>query len=287
MASARSIVVGGVPIGGGAPVSVQSMTTTKTHDVDATLAQIDRLREAGVDIVRVAVPGIPDADALPAIVARRRRADHRRHPLQRLAGAARRWTRASQPCASTPATSAATTGSSRSCASAPSETGTPLRIGANSGSLPEHLRWTATADPVGALVRAAMEEVELLERLDFHDFKISVKSSSVPVMIEAYRRLAAQVDYPLHLGVTEAGHAARRAPSSRLDRDRRAARARHRRHDPRLAHDRPGRGGARRPFDDPAGPRAAQVRPDADRLPVVRPHERRGARARARGASAA
>jgi (E)-4-hydroxy-3-methylbut-2-enyl-diphosphate synthase len=84
-------------------------------------------------------------------------------------------------------------------------TKTPLRIGANSGSLPDHLRPMATADPAGALVAAAMEEVELLERLGFHDFKISVKSSSVPTMIEAYRRLAAKVPYPLHLGVTEAG----------------------------------------------------------------------------------
>jgi (E)-4-hydroxy-3-methylbut-2-enyl-diphosphate synthase len=84
-------------------------------------------------------------------------------------------------------------------------TSTPLRIGANSGSLPEHLKPMATADPAGALVAAALEEVELLERLDFRAFKISVKSSSVPVMIEAYRRLAAKVPYPLHLGVTEAG----------------------------------------------------------------------------------
>jgi (E)-4-hydroxy-3-methylbut-2-enyl-diphosphate synthase len=80
-----------------------------------------------------------------------------------------------------------------------------MRIGANSGSLPEHLRWTATADPAGALVTAALEEVEILERLGFHDFKISVKSTSVPVMMEAYRRLSEAVDYPLHLGVTEAG----------------------------------------------------------------------------------
>jgi (E)-4-hydroxy-3-methylbut-2-enyl-diphosphate synthase len=85
------------------------------------------------------------------------------------------------------------------------ETSTPLRIGANSGSLPEHLKWTATSDPIGALVKAAMEEVELLEQLGFHDFKISVKSTSVPVMIGAYRMLAGLVPYPLHLGVTEAG----------------------------------------------------------------------------------
>jgi (E)-4-hydroxy-3-methylbut-2-enyl-diphosphate synthase len=80
-----------------------------------------------------------------------------------------------------------------------------MRIGANSGSLPDHLRWTATADPVGALVQAAMEEVEILEELGFHDFKISVKSTSVPVMIGAYRALSERVPYPLHLGVTEAG----------------------------------------------------------------------------------
>jgi len=203
MASARGIVVGGVPIGGGAPVSVQSMTVTKTHDVAATLAEIGRLREAGVDIVRVAVPGIPDAEALPAIVA--------------AAGVpiiADIHFNASLALRSMDAGVAAVRinpgnigGDDRveQVVRRAQQTGTPLRIGANSGSLPDHLRWTATADPAGALVTAAMEEVELLQRLDFHDFKISVKSTSVPVMIEAYQRLAAQVDYPLHLGVTEAG----------------------------------------------------------------------------------
>jgi (E)-4-hydroxy-3-methylbut-2-enyl-diphosphate synthase len=82
-----------------------------------------------------------------------------------------------------------------------------MRIGANSGSLPDHLRQFATNDPAGALVEAALEEVRLLERLDYREFKISVKSSSVPVMIQAYRRLSEQVPYPLHLGVTEAGPA--------------------------------------------------------------------------------
>ena len=87
------------------------------------------------------------------------------------------------------------------------QTATPMRIGANSGSLPDHLRQFATNDPAGALVEAALEEVRLLERLDYREFKISVKSSSVPVMIQAYRRLSEQVPYPLHLGVTEAGPA--------------------------------------------------------------------------------
>jgi (E)-4-hydroxy-3-methylbut-2-enyl-diphosphate synthase len=87
------------------------------------------------------------------------------------------------------------------------ETKTPMRIGANSGSLPDHLRQFATSDPAGALVEAALEEVRLLERLEYRDFKISVKSSSVPVMIQAYQRLSQRVPYPLHLGVTEAGPA--------------------------------------------------------------------------------
>ena len=120
--------------------------------------------------------------------------------------------------------------------------GIPMRIGANSGSLPKHLEELAQEDQAEALVEAALEEVRLLETLDYHDFKISVKSSHVPTMIRAYRMLSAQVPYPLHLGVTEAG-----TPFDRLDqerrRHRRAARRRDRRHDPRLAHRRPGRGG--------------------------------------------
>ena len=100
-----------------------------------------------------------------------------------------------------------------------------MRIGANSGSLPDHLRQFATADPAGALVEAALEEVRLLERLDFREFKISVKSSSVPVMIQAYQRLAQKVPYPLHLGVTEAGP---RVHGHRQERDRHRYAARHR-----------------------------------------------------------
>lgn len=203
MASTRQISVGGVAIGGGAPVVVQSMTTTKTHDADATLVQIGRLRDAGCEIVRVAVPGLPDIAALPRIVAEAGLpiiADiHFNASLALKAmdagvaavrinpgniGGVERVTEVVERARAT---------------------STPMRIGANSGSLPEHLRWTATADPVGALVQAAMEEVELLERLDFHDFKISVKSTSVPVMMGAYKRLSELVSYPLHLGVTEAG----------------------------------------------------------------------------------
>jgi (E)-4-hydroxy-3-methylbut-2-enyl-diphosphate synthase len=203
MASARQISVGGVPIGGGAPVVVQSMTLTKTADVEATLAQIGELAGAGCELVRVAVPGRDAADALPEIVAG-----------SRLPVIADIHFNASLALRAMDAGVAAVRINPGNIGGADrveqvvrraKETGTPMRIGANSGSLPDHLRQYATNDPAGALVQAALEEVEVLERLDFHDFKISVKSTSVPVMIQAYQRLAERVPYPLHLGVTEAG----------------------------------------------------------------------------------
>jgi (E)-4-hydroxy-3-methylbut-2-enyl-diphosphate synthase len=198
MASARQINVGGVPIGGGAPVVVQSMTTTKTHDAEATLDQIRRLADAGCELVRVAVPGLPDVEALPRIVAE--------SPVPIIADIHFNSSLALKAMDAGVASVRINPGNIggpdkvREVVRKAQETGTPMRIGANSGSLPEHLRWTATADPVGALVQA-----EVLEELDFHDFKISVKSTSVPVMINAYRALSQRVDYPLHLGVTEAG----------------------------------------------------------------------------------
>ena len=133
-----------------------------------------------------------------------------------------------------------------------------MRIGANSGSLPDHLRQFATNDPAGALVEAALEEVRLLERLDYREFKISVKSSSVPVMIQAYRRLSEKVPYPLHLGVTEAGPVFTGTVKSAIGIGSLLAR-RHRRHDAGLAHRRPGRGGQGR-VGDPAGRSACGTR---------------------------
>src|SRR3954467_4103992 len=203
MASEKQITVGGVPIGGGAPVVVQSMTTTETADVEATLAQTRALAEAGCDLVRVAVPGRADADALPAIVAG--------SPLPVIADIHFNASLALRALDAGVAAVRINPGNIggpdkvEKVVERAKAAGTPMRIGANSGSLPEHLRWTATADPAGALVKAAMEEVEILERLDFHDFKISVKSTSVPVMMEAYRRRSELVPCPLHLGVTEAG----------------------------------------------------------------------------------
>src|SRR5437762_4406936 len=203
MPSQRQISVGGVRIGGGAPVAVQSMTLTKTHDVEATTAQIAALASAGCEIVRVAVPKTEDADALPMIV--------RFSPIPVIADI---HFNASLALRAIDAGVAAVRinpgnigGDDRVAAvvKAAKARGIPMRIGANSGSLPKHLTDLAQHDQAEALVEAALEEVRLLESLDFRDFKISVKSSHVPTMIRAYRMLSAKVPYPLHLGVTEAG----------------------------------------------------------------------------------
>jgi (E)-4-hydroxy-3-methylbut-2-enyl-diphosphate synthase len=203
MASDRQIVVGGVPIGGSAPVAVQSMTLTKTHDVEATTAQIAALASAGCEIVRVAVPKTEDADALSKIV--------RLSPIPVIADIhfnASLALRAIEAGVAAVRINPGNIGGPEKVelvVKAAKKAGTPMRIGANSGSLPKHLADVAHRDQAEALVAAALEEVELLEKLDFYDFKISVKSSHVPTMIRAYRMLSDRVPYPLHLGVTEAG----------------------------------------------------------------------------------
>src|SRR6266540_3145613 len=203
MASERHISVGNIRIGGGAPVVVQSMTLTKTHDVEATTAQIAALASAGCEVVRVAVPKGEDADALPKIV--------RLSPLPVIADIhfnASLALRAIEGGVAAVRINPGNIGGSAKVAEvvrAAQKAGIPMRIGANSGSLPKHLADLAQRDQAEALVEAALEEVRLLESLDFRDFKISVKSSHVPTMIRAYRMLAAKVPYPLHLGVTEAG----------------------------------------------------------------------------------
>jgi (E)-4-hydroxy-3-methylbut-2-enyl-diphosphate synthase len=203
MASERQIDVGGVKIGGGAPVVVQSMTLTKTHDVEATTAQIAALASAGCEIVRVAVPKTEDAEALGRLV--------RLSPIPVIAdihfNASLALKAIEQDVAAVRINPGNIGGSDKvaQVVRAAQKAGIPMRIGANSGSLPKHLADLAQRDQAQALVEAALEEVRLLESLDFRDFKISVKSSHVPTMIRAYRMLAAKVPYPLHLGVTEAG----------------------------------------------------------------------------------
>ncbi len=203
MASERQIKVGNVPIGGGAPVVVQSMTLTKTHDVDATMAQIGELVSAGCEVVRVAVPKNEDAAALPKLVY-----------LSPIPVIADIHFNASLALKAVDAGVAAVRinpgnigGPDKVAAvvEAAKARGIPMRIGANSGSLPKHLLELAREDTAEALVEEALEQVRLLESMDYYDFKISVKSSSVPTMIRAYRMLSEKVPYPLHLGVTEAG----------------------------------------------------------------------------------
>src|SRR5919112_6596934 len=203
MASERQIKVGGVPVGGGAPVAVQSMTLTKTHDVTATTAQIAALASAGCEIVRVAVPKTEDAEALSKIV--------RFSPVPIIAdihfNASLALKAIEQGVAAVRINPGNIGGPDKvaDVVRAAKAKRIPMRIGANSGSLPKHLEELAHADQAEALVEAALEEVRLLEQLDYRDFKISVKSSHVPTMIRAYRLLASKVPYPLHLGVTEAG----------------------------------------------------------------------------------
>jgi (E)-4-hydroxy-3-methylbut-2-enyl-diphosphate synthase len=203
VASGRQITVGDVKIGGGAPVVVQSMTLTKTHDVEATTAQIAALASAGCEVVRVAVPKTEDAEALPRIV--------RLSPIPVIADIHFNASLALKAIEGGVAAVRINPGNIGGpdkvelVVNAARKAGIPMRIGANSGSLPKHLEDVAQRDQAEALVAAAIEEVELLERLDYREFKISVKSSHVPTMIRAYRMLSDKVPYPLHLGVTEAG----------------------------------------------------------------------------------
>jgi (E)-4-hydroxy-3-methylbut-2-enyl-diphosphate synthase len=203
MASEVQIKVGNVAIGGGAPIAVQSMTLTKTHDIEATTAQIAALASAGCEIVRVAVPKNEDAAALPKII--------RLSPLPVIADIHFNASLALKAIDAGVAAVRINPGNIggpervEQVVVAAKRAGIPMRIGANSGSLPAHLHDLAREDQAEALVAAAIEEVELLERLDYRDFKISVKATHVPTMIRAYRMLAAKVPYPLHLGVTEAG----------------------------------------------------------------------------------
>jgi len=199
----RRIKVGKVEIGGGAPISIQSMTTTKTDDIQATLIQAHALATQGADIVRVAVPHPGDAAALPTIVKEAGVpivADiHFSFRLALMAlEAGVQGLRLNPGNIRDPKHIQAVVKEA-------SARGVPIRIGVNAGSLDKRLVARYGGTTPEALVESALEEVRLLEDEGFGDIKISVKHQNVPQMIEAYRLLAGRVDYPLHLGVTEAG----------------------------------------------------------------------------------
>src|SRR4051794_9626975 len=203
MASERQIFVGSVPIGGGAPVAVQTMTKTETANLQATMDQIRRVAASGADIVRVAVPRDRDVEALKTIVRESPIpviADiHFNHTLALKAiDAGAHCVRINPGNIGGPDKVAQVVDKARGA-------GIPLRIGVNSGSLPKHLHELERENSVEALVTAAVEFVELMERLDFENFKVSIKSTSVPNTIASNRLLSERTDYPLHLGITEAG----------------------------------------------------------------------------------
>ncbi|WP_306211985.1 flavodoxin-dependent (E)-4-hydroxy-3-methylbut-2-enyl-diphosphate synthase [Actinoplanes sp. RD1] len=202
----RQINVGGVLVGGGAPVSVQSMTTTLTSDVNATLQQIAELTASGCQIVRVAVPSQDDVEALPAIAKKSQIpviADIHFQPKYVFAAI-------DAGCAAVrvnPGNIRQFDDKVKEIAKAAGDAGVPIRIGVNAGSLDKRLLEKYGKATAEALVESALWECSLFEEHGFRDIKISVKHNDPVVMIRAYRQLAEQCDYPLHLGVTEAGPA--------------------------------------------------------------------------------
>ncbi len=202
----RKIRVGKVEVGGDAPISVQSMCTTPTTDVNATLQQIAELTAAGCDIVRVACPSQDDADALPAIARKSQIpviADIHFQPKYVYAAI-------DAGCAGVrvnPGNIRQFDDQVAEIARRASEAGVSIRIGVNAGSLDKRLLAKYGKATAEALVESAVWEASLFEEHDFHDFKISVKHNDPVVMVRAYELLAERGDWPLHLGVTEAGPA--------------------------------------------------------------------------------
>ncbi len=202
----RQIQVGKVAVGGDAPISVQSMATTQTSNINATLQQIAELTAAGCDIVRVACPTQEDADALP-IIAKKSQipviADIHFQPTYVFAAI-------DAGCAAVrvnPGNIRKFDDQVKQIARAAKEAGTSIRIGVNAGSLDKRLLEKYGKATPEALVESAVWEASLFEEHDFHDFKISVKHNDPVVMVRAYELLAQRGDWPLHLGVTEAGPA--------------------------------------------------------------------------------
>ncbi|MGV0344082.1 flavodoxin-dependent (E)-4-hydroxy-3-methylbut-2-enyl-diphosphate synthase [Corynebacterium lehmanniae] len=200
----RQLMVGDVGVGSDHPISVQSMTTTKTHDINATLQQIAQLTTAGCDIVRVACPKTVDAEALPAIAAKSPIpviADIHFQPKYIFAAI-------DAGCAAVrvnPGNIKEFDGRVKEVAKAAGDAGIPIRIGVNGGSLDKRLLEKYGKATPEALVESAIYEAGLFEEYGYGDIAISVKHSDPVLMVEAYRQLAEKTDYPLHLGVTEAG----------------------------------------------------------------------------------
>ncbi|MDO7656832.1 MAG: flavodoxin-dependent (E)-4-hydroxy-3-methylbut-2-enyl-diphosphate synthase [OM182 bacterium] len=199
----RQIMVGNVAVGGDAPISVQSMTNTETCDVDATLKQIQRLVTAGVDIVRVSVPSMDAAAAFKEIrskVSVPLVADiHFDHLI------ALQVLESGVDCLRINPGNIGSEKRIRAVVDSAKDKGIPLRIGVNAGSLGKTLLRKYKEPNAEAMVESALTQIDILDKLDFQNFKISLKASEIFMTLTAYRQLATQIDQPLHLGITEAG----------------------------------------------------------------------------------
>ena len=196
-------MVGKVPVGGGAPISVQSMTNTETRDVDDTIAQIERLEAVGADIVRVSVPTMDAAEAFREIRARVSLplvADI--HFDYRIALKVLEY---GVDCLRINPGNIGKEERVRAVVSSSGDKGIPMRIGVNAGSLSKALLRKYKEPNATAMIESALQQIDILDKLDFRDFKISLKSSDVFMTLAAYRGLAGQIDNPFHLGITEAG----------------------------------------------------------------------------------
>lgn len=199
----RQIHVGGVAVGGGAPISVQSMTNTETADVAATVAQVRALEAAGADIVRVSVP---DAEAAEAFGRIRRQVSvplvadiHFDYKI------ALQVAELGADCLRINPGNIGREDRIRAVIDSARDHGIPIRVGVNAGSLEKDLQKKYGEPTSDALVESALRHVDILDRHDFQDFKISLKASEIFMTIQAYRKLATQIDQPFHLGITEAG----------------------------------------------------------------------------------
>lgn len=199
----RQVMVGNVPVGGGAPISVQSMTNTSTTDVAATVEQIKRLETAGADIVRVSVPTMDAAEAFGQIRSQVNvplvadiHFDYR---------IALRVADLGVDCLRINPGNIGREKRIQAVVDKARDLNIPIRIGVNAGSLEKDLQTKYGEPTPAALVESALRHVDILDRLNFHDFKVSVKASDVFMAVEAYRQLAKQIEQPLHLGITEAG----------------------------------------------------------------------------------
>ncbi len=199
----RPVLIGKVQVGGGAPVSVQSMTKTDTRDAAATIEQIKQLALDGCEIIRAAVPDREAAAALPAIL--------KEASIPLVADIHFDYRLALEAIKAGVAGLRINPGNIggrdkvEEVVKAASEKGIPIRIGVNTGSLEKEVLERYGGITAGAMAESALRHIDILEKLNFFNIKISLKSSNVPLMVDAYRLLAAQVDYPFHIGVTEAG----------------------------------------------------------------------------------